>query len=505
MSAMDGFIICLDSGTSAVKAAAFDRRGRVIAATERLNSALRREGDRVEQDMEVTRNDALETLRDCIAKVPGRPEALIITGQGDGLWPIDAAGQPAGRAMTWLDGRARPIVAELGRSGRFNDIEAITSAQPTAASQSLQLLWLQRHDRSRLQRIVHALRLKEWLFFSLTGCLKAEPSSVVPVWGDWRRRAPVRMIEEILGLDRGIDLLPPLQAIGECVAGLSEEAARYLEQPSGLPVFLGPGDVQASLIGLGLGLREGLSRASIFGTSAIHARYMADPGTMAWKPPGAMFQPFALGSGYLCFHPSFNGATTFTHVAGLFANVPASITTPAYSGIILHPFFEPGGERAPVTSPHASAAAFGLSAATQPEEFAWAAREALAFLSRYAHDMMGGSDEDLVVGGGVAGDAAYMQFLSTTIHAKVRPAPGGQAGLRGLAAIAATLLGWATGKELAENFAVSSERRVLPEDGAVRVYAEKKYEIFKQLLETLSASWADIAAIRNYADMTTAT
>ncbi|MBT9288053.1 FGGY family carbohydrate kinase [Prosthecodimorpha staleyi] len=499
---MDPVLIALDSGTTAVKAAAFDRDGRLVASAERPNAALRRDSSQVEQDMAATRDDAFAALAECAAAVPGRAAALIVTGQGDGLWPIGADFEPVGRAMTWLDGRARPLVAELRASGRLDAIERTTYAQPTAASQSLQLLWLQRHDPARLARIAHALRLKEWLFLSLTGRLAGEPSAVLPTWGDWRSGLPSPIVEETLGLDRGIALLPPLEPVGACRAGLGAEAAGRIGLPSGLPVLIGPGDVQSTLIGLGLGVRPGVSRASIFGTSAIHGSHRLDPAAMAAKPPGAMVQPFVLGDGYVCTHPSFNGATALGHAATLFAGLPPGPVAPVYSGVVLHPFFEPGGERAPVTSPHASAAAFGLSGATDPAAIAWAAREALAFVTRHAYAMMGGDGADLVVGGGLAGDAAFMQFLATALQAPVRPVAGGQAGLRGLATIAAGALGWASGADLADRFVCPAETRVEPETGPVATYAAGKYEVFARTLGAISDLWPDIAGLKDLAAAT---
>jgi sugar (pentulose or hexulose) kinase len=97
---MAPILLCLDSGTTAVKAAAFDRDGRLVALAQRPNSALRRHGERVEQDMEASRDDALAVLADCVSRAEGKAEGLIVTGQGDGLWPLDAGLRPVGRAMT---------------------------------------------------------------------------------------------------------------------------------------------------------------------------------------------------------------------------------------------------------------------------------------------------------------------------------------------------------------------------------------------------------------------
>jgi erythritol kinase len=330
---MEPILLCLDSGTTAVKSAAFDRHGRILATAEVSNLALRRDGSRVEQDMHETRANAFAVLKECVAQLAGAPVAgLIVTGQGDGLWPVDEAGVPVGPAITWLDGRARGLASELGEAGRFNPIEAVTGSRPTAASQSLHLLWLQQHEPERLKRIAFALRCKEWLFCALTGEIAGEPSAALPVWGDWRSGKMSRVVQEALGLERGVELLPPFERVGACRAFLSEAAAVETGLANGLPVLLGPGDVQATLIGLGLGSRPGVTRASIFGTSAIHACHMLDPGQMREKPAGAMMQQFVLGEGYLCFHPSFNGATVLAHLARLTGQAP-HLAQPAYSGV----------------------------------------------------------------------------------------------------------------------------------------------------------------------------
>ncbi|MDP3340608.1 FGGY family carbohydrate kinase [Frigidibacter sp.] len=494
---MDQVLLCLDSGTTAVKAAAFDGRGRMIASSERPNGALRREGARVEQDMEVTRAEALAVLRDCVAQlsvpVARLVSGLIITGQGDGLWPVDAAGQPVGRALTWLDGRARGLVTELAPA--LDAVQAITGSRPTAASASLQLLWLQRNEPEQLARIAHALRAKEWLFLSLTGRVAGEPTAALPVWGNWRDGQLAAGVEQALGLTRGLALLPEFQPVGACRAGLAAD----IGLPLGLPVLLGPGDVQSTLIGLGLGSRPGVARASIFGTSSIHACLHHDPASMAEAPPGAMVQQFALGPGWLCFHPSFNGATLLQHLARQFADLPAP-APPRYSGLILHPFFEPGGERSPWTDPHATGALLGLTAATTPGEIAWAGREALAFVARHSHALLGPEPGALSLGGGLAGDRHFAQFLAAATGYEVQLSPGGHAGLRGLAAIGARFL---LGEELdtiAARWIGSPTETVGPQPAEITRYAAQKYALFAALVEAIRPHWPALADLQAQAE-----
>lgn len=499
---MDAVLLCLDSGTTAVKAAAFDLSGRLVATAHRDNNALRREGIRVEQDMAVSRHDALAVLRDCAAQIAVPVAGIILTAQGDGLWPIDGAGQPVGRAMTWLDGRARALAAAPERAAALAAIEQVTAARPTAASQSLQLLWLQQNDADRLSKIAHVLRLKEWLFLSLTDCLLAEPSAALPVWGDWRTGQLSDVVQQALGLARGKDLVPPLVAVGDCRAGLSAQAAAAIGLPAGLPVLLGPGDVQATLIGLGLGSQPAVTRASIFGTSAIHACHLPDPSAMREKPAGAMVQRFVMGEGYLCFHPCFNGAALLQHVNRL---IPASGTPnpPAYSGIVLHPFFEPGGERAPFTAPHASGAAFGLTAGSTADDIAWAVREALCFIARTSHEMMNAPAGALALGGGLAGDGAFAGFLASVLQTEVRRTTNGHAGPRGLAAIGARFLLGLDDATLARDWISPPDEVLPPQAGAVAAYAQDKFALFSRLISAVAPCWEPLSSVRDQAEQLT--
>ncbi|WP_172975979.1 FGGY-family carbohydrate kinase [Sulfitobacter sp. THAF37] len=335
------------------------------------------------------------------------------------------------------------------------------------------------------------LRLKEWLFLAMTGVLKAEAGSLLPAWGDWRSGRPSGDVAEILRLDKGIEVLPEIVSGAECVADLSSDAAERLGLPEGMPVVLGPGDVQSSLIGLGVGPGLSRSRASIFGTSAIHGGYFESVDDIGEKLSGAMVQLSATGQGFICFHPSFNGGTTFRHVRDVLNGKRCENDGPAYSSLVLHPFFEPGGERAPITHPHATASLFGMSSATSPGEVDWAAREALAFLTKLSHADLGMVDgQAIAVGGGVARDDGFLQLLASVLERPVRPHRGGDAALRGLAAIAMGALRARGAKlDVVEAYLSPTGEEIAPEEGPVRDYLGLKFDLFERLLKDSARHW----------------
>ena len=494
---MSDLIFCLDSGTTAVKAAAYTTDGVLAALHEVPNSALRRHGLCAEQDMALTRDLAWTALRGCAERATGRPRGLIITGQGEGVWPLDASGAPIGDALTWLDGRSVDLLAELERAGTLAAVTEITGAQPTAASPSVQMLWMQRHDPARYARIAHVLRSKEWLFYSATGAMLCEPSTAMLTWGAWRRQEVAGEVERLMGLDGALPRLPALASIGDTARPLGAAAASATGLPQGLPVLLGPSDVQATAIGLGVGVLDGVARASIFGTSAIHVGYFEEAALLPPKPRGAMIQPSVNPGAFLCVHPCFNGTTTLRHVEALVGKAAASAADlPAWSGLVLHPFFEPGGERAPITDARARAALFGLTSTTDARQVDRAAREALAFNARMSHDSMGADGSAIAFGGGLANDDGFAALLARVLGRRVLRPASPQAGLAGIGLVAAHHLGGIGLREIGRRWLGGASRVDEPATGPETDFLARKFALYTRLISVLAPLWPEVVALQ---------
>src|SRR4051812_2609105 len=105
----DGMYVGIDVGTSMVKAAAFDRAGRQLAVEARpVGLALR--GGSVEQDMAEVYEAVVAVLDGLTARVPEPVELAGLTGQGDGVWLVDAEGRPGPPAASLMDGRAHELL-----------------------------------------------------------------------------------------------------------------------------------------------------------------------------------------------------------------------------------------------------------------------------------------------------------------------------------------------------------------------------------------------------------
>ncbi|MBM3521826.1 MAG: carbohydrate kinase, partial [Alphaproteobacteria bacterium] len=165
-------LIGLDSGTSVVKAIAFDRDGNQLGVAATANRTVAIEGGGVEQDMTEFWRAAAEVIAGLAERVPDlarRAVALAVTAQGDGTWLIDRAGEPVGRAWLWLDGRSGDVVDAMGRDGTAVAVFRSTGTALSPSLQSMQLRAMHLREPVRLARAAHVLHAKDWLYFKLTG------------------------------------------------------------------------------------------------------------------------------------------------------------------------------------------------------------------------------------------------------------------------------------------------------------------------------------------------
>ena len=88
-------LIGIDAGTSVIKSVAFTTDGRQLAAAAIPNAYQTLADGGAEQDMARTWTDAARTLKQLTEVIPDLAERLVaisVTGQGDGIWLIDAKG-----------------------------------------------------------------------------------------------------------------------------------------------------------------------------------------------------------------------------------------------------------------------------------------------------------------------------------------------------------------------------------------------------------------------------
>lgn len=453
-------IVALDAGTSVLKAVAFDIDGKPVALESRRNHYIEDGRGAAEQDMEQTWEDAAAVISALAARLDGAEiVGLAVTGQGDGTWLVDAAGESAGPALLWLDARAGSIIDEIRQDDAGRAIFTESGTGPAACQQSGQLLWLRANRPEQLSRTATALHCKDWLYFRLTGERATDPSEGCFTFGSWRRRAYSDTVIDAFGLRPQAHLLPPIVDGMTTHHPLSEAAAARLGIKAGTPVVLGYVDVLCSALGAGLyGTGVGCG-TSIIGSTGMNIRLADDDFERPADAPLSGYRMVFPVPGKTALLQSTLAATLnidwLVGIAGqalrlaghepdpaaLLAALDAAVPSAAPATAVWHPYISAGGERGPFTNARARASLSGIGRGLDLPGMMRSIYEGLALAAADCYAAIGGAPEIISLTGGASRSTAMRHIFAAMLNRPVRIVKEHGSGAMGAAMIAAVSLG----------------------------------------------------------------
>ena len=420
----------IDVGTSMVKAAAFDEEGRQLAVEARPVDLAIRAGF-VEQDMEEVYAAVVAVLSALTAVVPGPVELAGLTGQGDGVWLVDAAGRPVRAAVSWMDGRAHELLDQWLADGTFETVFRRTGNAMFPGCPGPLLAWLEQHEPKSLDAAATALYCKDMVFQRLTGVRATDVSDASMPFLDPRTRAYDNRVVELLGLTHRRGLLAPVSDPLATARTLGEGL------PAGVPLANGPYDLPACALGAGLTapgdglLIVGTCLASLVGTTDLDLTgepaglYISTDRVGYWLRA----MPAMVGTAALDWVLSTTGVQ-HDEVDGLLEATP-----PGAHGVRVLPYFAPSGERAPFVEPRLRAELTGISLESGRGDLVRAVCEGIGYAARHCLEAAGLTGTLAVCGGGTR-SSAWMRLLSDVLGRPLRVVEG-EVGARGAVLAAA--------------------------------------------------------------------
>ncbi|MDG9716831.1 carbohydrate kinase [Streptomyces sp. DH24] len=425
----------IDVGTSMVKAAAFDGTGRELAVEARP-LALTLRGGFVEQDMEEVYAAVVAVLGALTAAVPEPVELAGLTGQGDGVWLVDAAGRPVRPAASWMDGRAHQLVDRWLADGTFEAVFRRTGSAMFPGCPGPLLAWLDSHEPASLDAAATALYCKDMVFRRLTGAPAAtDVSDASMPFLDPRTRTYDNRVVELLGLTHRRRLLAPVSD-PVATAGTRGEGL-----PAGTRLANGPYDLPASALGAGVSaagdglLIVGTCLASLVATTDLDTSGEPAGLYISTDRPGHWLRamPAMVGTAALDWVLSTTGVR-HEDVDGLLAATP-----PGAHGVRVLPYFAPSGERAPFVAPGLRAELTGVCLETTGADLVRATCEGIAYAARHCLEAAGLTGSLAVCGGGTR-SPAWMRLLADVLGRPLSVVEG-EVGARGAVLAAAERYG----------------------------------------------------------------
>ena len=509
-------LIGIDAGTSVIKAVAFDLSGHEIAAASRRNTYRTLPNGGVEQDMVRTWNDTSAALREVAEMVGvGRVMALGVTGQGDGTWLIDSAGEPIHDGWLWLDGRASDEARALNASSGIETIYRTTGTGVNVCQMRTHLVWMQRNAPDLISKAATALHCKDWLYFRLTGVLAADPTEGIFTFGDFAARQYSDDVIDALGLTEARRLLPPILDGAELYHGLSAAASEETGLPQGLPVSLGYVDIMCSALGAGLHDANARPGFTILGSTGVHMRFAASASEVNLSADRTGYTMAFPGAAYAQLQTNMAATLNIDWLLGLAGEVLASegiSRTPAdlLDGLdqkamearpgaaLFHPYISAAGERGPFTEPAARASFTGLDQATGWFDMVRAVFDGLALAARDCYEEMGEIPGEIRITGGAARSRALRRILASALNSPVRTVSREEAGAAGAVMIAAIAQGIFSDAAAASDAWVQPllQAPQEPETDLVDIYA-CLYGAYRTTRQAMAPAWNAQAEMRS--------
>lgn len=469
--------IGIDAGTTAVKVVAFTLGGAPVAAAARTLSLRFGEAGEVESDMSAIWAETASCLREtCAAVGEAKIASVGVTGQGDGLWLLDADLRPVGPARTWMDGRSSRRVAQWRRDGKADAVLSVAGTPAFSGATPVLFAELTDSRPEEVAQATHVLYCKDWIRLQLTGKLATDPTEASRALLDIRTGSYSRPLERRLGVAGLLERLPPVHPSASVAGHVTRAASLATGLPEGTPVAVGLLDVAAC--GLGLGAIDDGAGWLIVGTTACAGVLLPSPEDR--RLPDSMVM--ATGRGrqaieFLVPTSSVPNLDWARRVLGLqttaFAEVEALAKSagPGAGGVSYLPYGAPLGERAPFLDFNASASWLGLGYGTTVGQALRAVYEGIAFALAECVDILH-LDGDILISGGGARSELLCQILADTLQRPVVRLEISETGALG-AAITAFVASGGVLDERAALAHISPERTVFqPDPKSAAIYAD---------------------------------
>ena len=275
------YILGIDDGGSVTKAALFAMDGTLVAMKGGPAVQMISPGPgQTERDMESLWRANVEAIRSVIAESGVSPDdiaAVSATGHGNGLYLVDAEGDPTFGAVISTDERAEARVSQWVSDPGFESEILPRTAQSLWPGQPPALLaWIKSERPEVLERTRWALLASGFVRMRLTGEATVNLSDVsgTSLFNVGERRYD-RTILDFFGIPELAEKLPRVVGATELAGRVTRRAAEETGLREGTPVAGGVFDIAASALASGLVTKNRL--AVVTGTWSINEFVSDEP------------------------------------------------------------------------------------------------------------------------------------------------------------------------------------------------------------------------------------
>lgn len=364
-----------------------------------------------------------------------------ITGQGDGLWPIDKSGEPVRNSILWNDTRSKKL--KIKDREYIDDFCVQHSANVVyAGSAHILLRWLKENEPDNYKRVSSVLHCKDWINFKLTGQLVTDYSDASTALLDVKKKKYVREIFDVMEISECHEAFPEPVASATIIGKVTGAASAECSVNTGTPVLAGSIDTAA--VALGAGVKDVGQVCTIVGTTLCNEMVL-DYNQVDFRK--GLIVCDIINENYLSLMATLSGAATIDWVKGIlfpeykFKELEDELEkVPIGSrGILYHPYLS--GERSPFRNPFACGGFYGLSATHDKYDMARAAYEGLVLSLYDCYQSLPQIYDSVSVSGGGSASTLLCQMISDCLGTRIMRPQVGELGICGIVSALKSALG----------------------------------------------------------------
>ncbi len=500
---MEKWFIGIDSGTSGIKAVLFDLTGNQIGKKYYPLTGLFPAEDQYEENMDEIWDKCCRCVKELSAEFDmSKVVGLGITAQGDGLWMIDAEGNPVRDGACFCDGRAGEIVNQWVADGTCDRLFELTRTRIFSGNQNGIVKWMEQNAKEDLDKSAYLLHLKDYLFMKFTGHITTDSTDQSLIFLNQETRQYSDEVFKLCGLEQYRSKYPPVLPAKENAFPILPELAAELGLHPDILITSGPMDVSACALGSGV-VEEG-ECCTIMGTAALHEMVIGKPlqddihagmtithvmedrwlrlmASLAGTPNlNWMVETFG---GQIKTDAEKAGMNIYDYMENMIQDVPIGA-----NGVMYHPYLLAGGERAPFTENAARASYTGISERHTLADIVRATYEGVAYamLDCYLH--MPQKIKRLTLCGGGTKSAFWSQMFADAVGHEIVTVKGEEAGAKGVVLNNAVVQGFYSSYKEAVEKTVEYDKVYKPDMKKHEQYM-KFYELYRKTYESISDTW----------------
>jgi len=248
-----GYLIGADIGSQSIKVVLLDPEGTALATAGRPCKMHHPAAGWAEQDPAQWRAGLAAAIRDVVAAAGIRPADVTHLGlasQVDGVVPVNAALEPLGPAIIWLDRRATAEAAALAAKLGSDYIFACTGLNADSSHIAPKLMWLRTHEPEIFRAAVSFPPVGGYLLGWLTGVVAQDHANASSTLL-YDVQAETWDPKMLAAADIDPALLAEIRPAAEVAGVMRPAAASELGLSTDCAVVVGTGDEHGACIGAG--------------------------------------------------------------------------------------------------------------------------------------------------------------------------------------------------------------------------------------------------------------